>query len=118
MKLDENTASIASNWWAERFLIDDKRDQFRAELHRRLVDGSHELDDERGFGLSMSVDYDPEGTILDVVVAVGIECRGFMFSAKGIFPYKTRMRIYRDGRIMASGFSTSEWLVGGPDSVA
>jgi hypothetical protein len=114
MKLDEKTAAVASDWWADRFQIDAKRAQFRAELYSRLIEGTHAPDDERGFGLSLRVDYDPEDTLLDVVRAIGIDCRGFMFSADGILPNKTRMRVYRDGRIEAGNRWGYSWLVGGP----
>lgn len=75
-------AQMAADWWAERLRQGD-REAFRADLAKR-IDAA--LDDH-GIVFTEN-DYDPQGILLESVRAIGIECRGFMFSGKGIFPDK------------------------------
>lgn len=109
------TAALCADWWAERFMIDDKRHEFRAELQRRLVSGEVHKGDRYGSGagiIRLEVDYDPRGTLLEVIRSLGIECRGSMFSADGILPRKRRMRIgLADGSIeVQDGRVPPDWL--------
>jgi hypothetical protein len=79
----------AAQWWAGQLMIADKRWHFANALQRRLdhIDGDWTL----------YVDYDPDDTLLDVLRAVGIECRGCFFSADGIFPF-TKTGMKREGQ--------------------
>jgi len=79
----------AANWWAERFGIANKREQFKAALLKHLPDCDW----------SIYNDYDPESHLLDAVREV-TECRGCMFSGDGLLPRKTGM--FREGeKLMA-----------------
>jgi hypothetical protein len=110
--MNASLAKICSDWWAERFEIDEKREAFRAELARRLVADEISDHDRRGFGITLYVDYDPMGTLLEIVHLIGIECRGFLFSADGILPCKRDMTIRPDGSVeVRDGLVQSEWLV-------
>lgn len=86
-------------WWAERFQVAEKREAFAAALRHEVCSAwSAELaaagDIPPDFtGIKLEVDYDPSAILLEAVQKVGIPCRGFMFSAQGIFPQKTRMRV-------------------------
>lgn len=73
---------FAAQWWAEKFMRDDMREMFKAELMARIPDTGDTL---------LDVDYDPSGILLDAVRAVGLKCAGVFFSANGILPNKTLM---------------------------
>lgn len=101
--MNETTAEICADWWAERFLIDDKRAAFRAEIFRRFITGECDEQDRRGNGtISLQVDYDPFGTLLDVVRSIGVPCSGYMCSADGILLKKRKMWIRADGTVEVS----------------
>ncbi len=76
-------AKMATDWWVERLRKGDK-ERFAAVL-QPLVEA-----DLRATGqCTMEVDYDPREPLLTAVrEVIDPECRGFMFSAKGIFPEK------------------------------
>lgn len=86
----ESLAKISADWWASRFLIDDKRAEFAAALARRIVSAAPQG------RLFLKVDYDLWDELLEVIREIGIGCRGCMYSADGILPMKTSMRIYFD----------------------
>ncbi len=75
-------AELTGEWWAERLQQGDKK-KFAAEVSRRvllqLLSMGH---------CSLNCDYDPWGDLLKAVRAIGIDCSGHMFSAKGILPQK------------------------------
>lgn len=113
-------AALCADWWAERFMIDDKREAFRTALRQRLETGDIHRKDQYGQGSSiirLEVDYDPRGTLLEVIQSLGIECSGCMFSADGILPRKRRMRIGRaDGSIeVQDGRGHVDWIVRPPE---
>lgn len=106
-----DVAALCADWWAERFMIDGMRYEFRTVLYRRLTEVGLHAGDCRGFGVRLRVDYDPQNTLLDVVRALGIECSGFMFSADGILPRKREMKIYQDGGVeVFDGRVPGVWL--------
>lgn len=80
-------AEMAADWWTERLQQGDKA-AFRAAL-LPLIDA--ELT-EHGI-CRLDCDYDPRGALLEAVHAAGLECKGFMFSAKGILPTKHSLRV-------------------------
>jgi hypothetical protein len=83
-------AEMAPQWWTDRLQQGDKS-TFKATLENLI---QIELDsDGRCF---TNVDYDPSGPVLEAVRAAGVECQGFMFSAKGILPMKTSLWVYPD----------------------
>ena len=75
-------AEMTGKWWAERLQQGDK-DKFAAEVARRvllkLLSMGH---------CSLNCDYDPWGDLLEAIKAIGIDCSGYMFSARGILPQK------------------------------
>jgi hypothetical protein len=76
-------AAMAAEWWAERLIVGD-REKFKAHLRPAI---EAEIVD---CGTSVTtVDYDPQGIVLEAVRAAGVECRGVMCSADGILPRKT-----------------------------
>lgn len=86
----ESLAKISADWWASRLQIIHKREEFAAALARRIVAAAP-------WGrMFLRVDYDPWDELLEVIREIGIECRGCMYSADGILPMKTSMRIYFD----------------------
>ena len=54
--------------------------------------------------MTLEVDYDPFGVLLEALHSAGIECRGYMFSGKGVFPLKTIMKIGSSGVKVKEGF--------------
>lgn len=72
------TNERAANWWAERFGLEDKREQFRAALLKHLPDGDW----------TTYNDYDPNELLINAVREV-TECRGCLFSGDGLLPRKT-----------------------------
>lgn len=95
LPLTQENAKIIGNyvadWWEERLQQGDKQifhstlsDLFAAELMRDAL---------KPFARA-EVDYDPKGILLAAVRASGIECRGFMFSARGILPEKCGTTVY------------------------
>ena len=79
----ETAAAMATDWWADRLQSGD-RSKF-IETLRPLVEKDLR---ERGVCM-LECDYDPFGHLLTAVRAAGnSECRGFLFSARGILPQK------------------------------
>lgn len=116
--IDAGTAKLCAYWWAERFQIDDKRVVFREELERRLVTGEVDDRDRREAGIFLEVDYDPRGTLLEIVRWLGIKCCGFLCSADGILPRKRRMWICNDGSVeVQDGRVSPVWLVPRPEVI-
>lgn len=92
-KLTQKQIDIAISFWMRAFEVEDpeKRKAFEVELRERLTPDYGEL--------SLYVDYDPIGLLLDCVRAIGIECSGCLGSAEGLFPGKTGTNFdqYRGG---------------------
>jgi hypothetical protein len=117
--IDAALADTCAAWWSERFLLDEKREAFRAELARRLAADEISDSDRYGLGVRLIVDYDPQGTLLEIVRGLGIECRGFMFSADGVLLCKRRMKIRKDGTVeVEDGRVPPVALVAGPPVAA
>lgn len=73
---------MAADWWAERLMSGDRKKFI--ETLRPLIEA-----DLREHGhCHLECDYDPHGHLLTAVHAAGLECRGVLFSAKGILPQK------------------------------
>jgi hypothetical protein len=80
----------AVRWWAANWGPDETQVKFADALREVLsvpVEPTHAND-----ALILAVDYDPQGLLLEAIRKFQ-ECRGFMFSAEGILPLKTVMRI-------------------------
>ena len=88
----------AAKWWANRFQIEDKRDEFEAALLRRLPRRRWET----------YCDYDPWGILLDAVRDV-TECAGFCNSSRGILPRKTGLRRV-DNKLLSKEGCGAEWI--------
>lgn len=91
-RLNIATAKAAAQWWGERLQQGD-RDAFEKSLAVQIL-----IELETAGVCLLECDYDPRGTVLDAVRAAGVECRGWMFSARGILPQKHET-IVRPGRI-------------------
>lgn len=78
----KRAASLATAWWADRLLAGDK--QKFVETLLPLV----EADLEKTGYCDLECDYDPKGHLLTAVRAAGLECAGFLFSARNILPAK------------------------------
>lgn len=89
-KLIDKTAAAAGEWWAARLgeQFADKRELFSAAVAERVAEALH-----RHPHLYLECDYDPAGLLLEAVRAVGIDCRGSFFSARGILPSKHELEI-------------------------
>jgi hypothetical protein len=90
MKMDqiERAAQMATHWWVERLIAGDK-EKF-AQTLKPLVEA-----DLRSFGrCNLDCDYDPHGHLLTAVRAAGLECRGALFSARGILPEKHDLDVF------------------------
>lgn len=73
-----------ARWYANDLQIEDKREEFYRALLARL--------DADPMITRLFVDYDPNLPLVYALRDIGIECRGFLYSAKGIFSYKTLAR--------------------------
>lgn len=83
----EQAAKMAGQWWAERLERGDK-DRFASEIEKRVGEALQ----TKPYVL-LECDYDPQGILLEAVRAIGIECAGFMFSARGILPDKHSLTV-------------------------
>lgn len=83
-------ANMAADWWTERLQAGDKA-KFRAALYDSVLDALT----ARGH-IRLECDYDPFGALLAAVRAAGLECRGFMFSGRGILPQKHSLDVWPD----------------------
>jgi hypothetical protein len=109
----DRVAFACADWWADRLECADKRDAFRASLQRRIIDECHPE-----YGMRLEVDYDPSGPLLRALHDIGVECRGFMFSADGLFPTKTRMYISKERVEVVEGYAAPRvCLLGAPREV-
>jgi hypothetical protein len=103
MNSNETIKEIAARWWADQFLIDEKREDFYKSLIVRIPDGDE---------WQLETDYDPKDELLEAVQAV-TECSGYMWSCKGILPMSTMMR-YEDGDLTVSKGRGAPWVqIGG-----
>ena len=86
----EKAAEMAGKWWAER-LYRGNKEQFAEEIRVRVL-----LELQTREIVYLECDYDPQGILLEAVHAIGIECRGFLFSADGILPRKHALKVRHD----------------------
>lgn len=98
-EMNQEAKQIAARWWADKLEIEGKREEFYQALWPKIEPET-----------ILDVDYDPCETLLYTLHEVGIRCRGVLFSARGIFPYKTTMSI-RKGRVSVSDGYGSKWDV-------
>jgi hypothetical protein len=91
MKYTKDQREIVEAFWMRCLEVEDQgqRDAFRAALRAYLAGDIH---------FKLYVDYDPEDELLDLLRGAGIECRGYLHSARGIFPEKTGTYCCMDGR--------------------
>lgn len=107
---DQRLAEIAASWWSERFEREDRRAEFKAALVIRLLEA--EPDPCRGPSLSVYSDYDPDAVLLAAIHDIGIECRGLLFSSKGLLPAKTGMSLSRSGELWAKeGYGAKSYRI-------
>ncbi len=86
-------AKMAGEWWAERLSSHhaDKRSAFAAAVAKHC---EHEMRARREPHCWLEVDYDPQGPMLAAVRdVIDPECRGMMFSARGILPQKHELEV-------------------------
>lgn len=86
----EAAARKAGEWWAERLQQGDKA-KFAKEVEQRVLSKLQTQD-----AVFLECDYDPQGILLEAVRTIGVECRGFMFSGRGILPQKHSLRVTAD----------------------
>lgn len=92
--INEQTAQVAAEWWGNLLEQGDK-EKFVQELGK-LILANLDL-----FGkCSLRCDCDPDDILLEALHHTGIECKGILFSAQGIFPNKCTTLI-RTGIILA-----------------
>jgi hypothetical protein len=87
-ELIDDVAKYVAGWWTDRLMMGDK-DAFRSFLERAVAAQLQ----ERMF-VHVECDYDPRDILLDAVRAAGVECRGMLFSARGILPSKHSTTVY------------------------
>lgn len=86
-------AKMAGEWWAERLSSQhaDKRSAFAAAVAKHC---EHELRTRHEPHCRLEVDYDPRGPMLAAVRdVIDPECKGMMFSARGILPQKHELKV-------------------------
>lgn len=83
-------ARMAAQWWTDRLQQGDKQ-RFRVVLEH-LVQSELDLHGR----CRLDCDYDPQDLLLIAVQEAGIECQGYLFSAKGILPMKTLLWVHPD----------------------
>jgi hypothetical protein len=99
------------SWWTDRLAIADKRPAFASALRDHFsAEWAKEVARDVEPSVCLRVDYDPFDVLLDAVNEAGIECRGFMFSARGILPEKTCMQVSAD-KVEASEGRRAAWVV-------
>lgn len=89
-KQARRAAQMAAKWWGDRLRSGDREafEEFLAmELEMALMHTP---------SVFLECDYDPQGILLQAVRAAGVECSGFMFSAKGILPTKHDLTVRPD----------------------
>ena len=110
MKLAPECVNAVVKWWAERWIPDATREAFRAALRMRLEAFECDVPDPAlGHLLQLDCDYDPKDVLLEAVRDTGAECRGFMFSAKGLLPYKHNVTIWADRAEAKAGYG-ADWV--------
>jgi hypothetical protein len=78
MKINER----AAQWWADHLFIKAKQESLKSELLKLLPDADYLLYN----------DYDPQDLLLIAVRAAGINCDGYMFSGRDLFPNKIGLK--------------------------
>jgi hypothetical protein len=68
------------DWMRAEFLVEDKRERFCGELAKVL-----RREFEKVGWVRLYIDYDPNEPLLEALRAAGVECRGCMYSADGLF---------------------------------
>lgn len=108
--MDSEQIEKCADWWTDRLKVDGKRAEFRAALVDLIRSDAFDKEERYGYGINLSVDYDPSPTLLAAIRTAGIECRGFMWSAEGVLPMKTSMKIRTDGSIEAHQGRGAPWV--------
>jgi hypothetical protein len=88
--MSDHINQVAARWWADRLERVDLRGKFEAAILSLLPEGDW----------IMKTDYDPDDLLLEALHKIGVECRGMLFSSKGLLPCKTILR--RDGGVLLS----------------
>lgn len=117
--LAKKLAAFGAAWWAERLMLEDKRDKFeeilRSNLESELVRNIEWVRSrtyDRTTVLRTYVDYDPDDLLLAALRGSGIDCRGCMFSASGLFPFtKTGLVFHTYGIEQKCGYGAGNELI-------
>ena len=99
MTQNERAAEMAAEWWAQRLMRGDKtlfKEHIRAGVLMALDAGEP--------GVDLECDYDPRGLLLGAVRAAGVECPGFLFSARGILPEKHTLDVMAHKLVPKEGY--------------
>lgn len=90
-------AKMAGEWWAERLsdAHQGKRTEFAAAVAKHCETEMRARAKSGGKPLCwLEVDYDPQGPMLDAVrEVIDPDCKGMMFSARGILPQKHELKV-------------------------
>lgn len=112
-------AERAAAWWAGE-LMDahaEKRVAFRAALipiFEEKIKRDGDRLERAGYDrmrriLLGYVDYDPDEPLLAGLRAVGVDCQGCMFSARGVFRYEKTGLAVRDGVLCTKSRYGAPW---------
>jgi hypothetical protein len=94
----DDIAGIAAQWWGRRLHHGNANkfsEALRSEIASLLANGNCAM---------VAVNHDPDQTLLAALRAAGIECTGFLFSARGVLPTKTIMWIDQCSVQVAEGY--------------
>lgn len=109
MKIKKETAEIekaaiqAGEWWADRLDSShaEKKNAFASaiaiRIKKEMIDGKQKV--------FLECDYDPQGLLLEAVrEVIDPQCRGFLFSARGILPPKHSLMVSRERLVPKEGY--------------
>lgn len=102
MGTEAKAAQMAGKWWAKLLQKGNKK-QFAKEIEQRVL-AQFQKNEDKTLGFYLECDYDPQGIVLEAVNAIGIKCRGYMFSARGILPQKHSLFVTKDKLVPKEGY--------------
>jgi hypothetical protein len=115
----ELAATMAGKWWADKLdeYHAEKREAFAVAVAKLVAeelrgDAYWVWNEGRKVGdgtpvqcVTTEVDYDPQGLMLDAVrEVVEPNCRGMLFSARGILPDKHMLQVWPDKLVPKEGY--------------
>ena len=93
--------NLIANWWGEQFEQKEFKDKF--------IESFKECYQEQKPNI-IKVNYDPDDFLCDVLRETGFKQDSIMFSARGLLPFKTIMKI-KNGRISVKCGYGNGWQV-------